>query len=195
MELLENLEQVDLKQLTYTSKSPTYYSTEKDAKLITTEQNVTLSKYSIQDISEEDFSNLVSKILFSSKFQSPLFLQFIGFNIKNKDNLSIITEKSKNGSLHHIIELEKEGKIIPGWDNTKKLINIYGIASGLSILHSHNITHNTLKASHIYLDEHLFPKIKLISEISNIHDIEMSAARVVNVRLWSFSVTVKRPLA
>ena len=45
------------------------------------------------------------------------------------------------------------------WDDTKKLINIYGIASGMSYLHSHKVIHRDLKLENILLDEYLNPKI------------------------------------
>ena len=46
-----------------------------------------------------------------------------------------------------------------GWDNIKKLICIFGIASGMKYLHSYGILHRDLKSDSILMDENLFPKI------------------------------------
>ena len=44
-------------------------------------------------------------------------------------------------------------------DNTKKLINIFGIASAMEYLHSKSIIHGNLNPSNILLDENYYPKI------------------------------------
>ena len=53
----------------------------------------------------------------------------------------------------------KDNDIFSNWNDTKKLINIYGIASAMSYLHSHNILHRGLSSEAIFLDEHLYPKV------------------------------------
>lgn len=45
------------------------------------------------------------------------------------------------------------------WEDTKKLINIFGIASGISYLHSHGILHRELCPNLILEDINLYPKI------------------------------------
>ena len=50
------------------------------------------------------------------------------------------------------------------WDETKKLINIYGIAARMPYLHSHNILHRNLNPINIFLDDSLFPKISVFTE-------------------------------
>ena len=64
-----------------------------------------------------------------------------------------------NGSLADIIDLERKGLCKDQWNETRKLINIYGIASALSFLHSHEIIHRDLKPDNILMDEYLLPKI------------------------------------
>ena len=66
---------------------------------------------------------------------------------------TIITDY-QNFSLHQI--LKQRSFIL---DDTRKLIIIYGVASGMEYLHSHDILHCDLKPLNIYLDDRLFPKI------------------------------------
>lgn len=43
--------------------------------------------------------------------------------------------------------------------DTQKLIIIYGIASGMEHLHSHDIIHRDLKPANILLNDHMYPII------------------------------------
>ena len=62
-------------------------------------------------------------------------------------------------TLEDILEIRRNGVTIPEWNSTKKLINIYGIAAGMSYLHSHNVVHRCMCPLGIYLDDSLLPKI------------------------------------
>lgn len=117
----------------------------------------TIDKYSqteITDISRE--VNILAKLNF------PSVVKFIGYspiNFKQRPKTTIVIEYAQNGSLSNILEQERNGNLPAEWNATKKLINIYGIASGMSYLHSQNIIHRDLKPENILEDEYLFPKI------------------------------------
>lgn len=58
-----------------------------------------------------------------------------------------------------MLDLERKGMAPIQWNPTQKLKVIYGISSGMSYLHLHNIVHMDLSGDNILLDESLNPKI------------------------------------
>lgn len=111
---------------------------------------------------EEKFGYLLREINIISKLDHPSILKYVGYSIddfKSKKRPCIITEFLSNGTLKDIIKLERRGLCKHEWDDTRKLINIYGIAAAMSFLHSHEILHRDLKPENILMDEYLLPKI------------------------------------
>lgn len=96
------------------------------------------------------------------------FIEYSPINFKNKPKPVILTEFISNGSLHQLFE----SKTI--LDDTKKLIIIYGIASGMSYLHSHDVILTNLSPSSVYLDDFLFPKI------TRLNDCMQMSIKVIN---------------
>ena len=112
--------------------------------------------------SKEKFYQYAREVNIISKLNHPSILKFIGFsrtNFKGNPYPVIVTEFEPNGSLDYILELERAECAPEYWNDTKKLINIYGIASAMSYLHSNNILHRDLKPQNILEDDYLFPKI------------------------------------
>lgn len=102
------------------------------------------------------------EISFGSQYNIPSFIKYVGYSPKNFEDKArpvVVVEFCQNGSLNNIIESENKGKSISGWDATKKLICLYGIAYGISILHEKNIAFKDLTISNIFLDESFYPKI------------------------------------
>lgn len=128
-------------------------------------KNIFAAKISMSKLNEGDIKysiNLRREVNILSQLSHPSVLKFIGYSPYDfNQNMYpvIITEYSPNGSLEDIIELERKSIPPDSWSDTKKLINIYGIASAMSYLHSHNIIHRDLKPANILEDENLFPKI------------------------------------
>lgn len=97
-----------------------------------------------------------------AKLNYPSIVKFIGYcptDFNKKPKPVIISEFLSNGSLEDILNLERKGLCKENWDDTRKLINIYGIAKAMSYLHAHNIIHRDLKPDNILMDDYLFPKI------------------------------------
>lgn len=103
------------------------------------------------DFTQEEIHNFIREANIISKLNHPAIEQFIDFN-----ETKIITKSSNYGNLEYIL---KNSYLFPFWNDTMKLINIYGIASAMAYLHSYNIIHRDLKPENISFDENLFPKI------------------------------------
>jgi serine/threonine protein kinase len=72
---------------------------------------------------------------------------------------AIVTDYMRGGSLQDLLKAESEGRSPSGWDAAQKLIVLYGIATGMKILHGHRIIHRDLKPGNVLLNDHMEPKV------------------------------------
>lgn len=94
--------------------------------------------------------------------ENPAILKFFGFNLFNfkKDPFTtLILEYLPNGDLHQLLKNCRNKNAPQGWTDTKKYINLLGIAIGMKYLHSQNIVQRDLKPQNILLDENYYPRI------------------------------------
>ena len=113
-------------------------------------------------LSEDEKNCFKREIKIMFLLNHPVILKIHGFspvNFSHKPQSTIIMEYESNGCLEDIMELERKGNSLKGWDSTKMHINIYGIALGMEYMHSLNIIHRDLKPANILEDDYLFPKI------------------------------------
>lgn len=122
--------------------------------------------YAAKQLKIDDNHNPAIDVLQSyqiiSKLNYPSITKCFGYSPKdfeNSPNPIIITEYFPNGSLKNMLDLERKGMAPIQWNPTQKLKVIYGISSGMSYLHLHNIVHMDLSGDNILLDESLNPKI------------------------------------
>lgn len=121
-----------------------------------------ISTMRIDQFSRDELISLSREVNIISQLHHPSFLKFIGYSpvdFKKKHHPIIVTELAANGSLKYILDKIREKVIIPKWNDTIKLINIFGIASGMSYLHLKKILHRALSPENVFLDEYFFPKI------------------------------------
>lgn len=109
-----------------------------------------------------DDKMIMREIEILSEIQGPGIVPFRGISTTNFDSEeypTIFTKYMKNGSLGEIIRQEKINKSPVDWNNTAKMINIYGICVAMSFLHKNNIIHKDLKPDNVLLDEKYYPYI------------------------------------
>lgn len=123
---------------------------------------ITNQSYSLEDGFTENILFLFREIRIMSALNHPSIIRYIGYSandFEGEPNITIITEYAPNKSLSDIIQEENEGLSHKFWDATKKLICIFGIASGVQYLHHKKVIHRDLKIDNILMDKDLNPKI------------------------------------
>lgn len=123
-----------------------------------------ISKTSVDEYenTKSTIRSIVREVNIMSKLNHPAIVKFIGFShtdFEGERKPVIITEFVAKGSLGEIIKKEMRSDSDPLWNETQKLITIYGIASAMAFLHSHKIIHRDLKPDNILMDENLYPKV------------------------------------
>lgn len=104
-------------------------------------------------------------MILHSSFSHPSVVKFIGYsplNFTNANNRHIplmIMDFVQKSFLHSIIQKVKKGIKIEGWDDTKRLMIIYGIAASMSYLHSKDILHRDLKLRNVFVDNGFYPRL------------------------------------
>ena len=127
-----------------------------------------------------------NEILINSKLNHPSIIKFIGYSLmdfKNRSKPVIILEYASNKLLEDYF-YEESDLNISNFSDTQKLIIIYGIASGMSYLHSHDVIHRSLNPRNIFIDEFYHPKITDFD-----FAIEITDNYIQNERIQGFTLT------
>lgn len=84
----------------------------------------------------------------------------------------IVNNSTSNGTLRNILDNQTNDE----WNDTLRLINIFGIGFGMKCLHSKNIIHRYLIPNGIFVDSNYYPKISdfdFAKDISDNYDEEV----------------------
>ncbi|KAK8893002.1 hypothetical protein M9Y10_030258 [Tritrichomonas musculus] len=125
--------------------------------------NLFAAKILIGDYSNEQFKTMIDREIAILKFVNhPTIIKYFGYSLRdvhNENNVTIITEFAKNGSLSDILEKILSSNGPSNYDNTTRQIILTGISRGMKYLHDLNIIHRDLKPDNILLDENFRPLI------------------------------------
>lgn len=123
---------------------------------------VKISQNQITPKLKADLAEIRQKALFISKLGHPSIIKSYGYNetdFNGENKLVTLMEYMRNYSLDQIFSIKQRSFVSKYLTNTRKLIIIYGIASGMSCLHKNNIIHQNLKPTNVLMDDFLLPKI------------------------------------
>ena len=127
--------------------------------------NIYAAKVSLEVIHDYDkcMDNGISlsrEVSNHSRLRNPAVLKFIGYSpidFKRRLKPTIVVDHVSQGSLRDILHKKRQSFDPTGFDDTTKLIIIYGIASSMSYLHSLDILHLDLKPNNILIDDLFHP--------------------------------------
>ena len=111
------------------------------------------------EIASQEINEISKAIKELSKLNHPAILKYVGISPIdfNKNPVpTIIIENALTLTLYELIQYNKSKHI---FNNTLKLMIVYGIASAMSYLHSHNIIHENLQSLNIVFSNFFLPKI------------------------------------
>ena len=116
--------------------------------------------FELSNLLRHEIINFCTEVNIIAQLNHPTILKLINYipiNFDNQPKPVVIVENYQE-TLYHVFKTIKK-YVIPKWDDTQKLITMYGIASGMAYLHSHDIIHRDLKPNNIYFDENYYPRI------------------------------------
>ena len=142
------------------------------------EEKTSSNIYSAKIIDCSDDEEKVTKIINQEIIpmmsrNHPTLIKFIGYSkidFQEENNVTLIMEYAKNGSLANVIDSFQKNNPIAEYSNTTRQIIIAGIAKGMKLLHEKNYMHCNLNPNNILLKEKFHPIITdyYIAKINNI---------------------------
>lgn len=116
-------------------------------------------------VTEDDTQNKIlinREIGIMIRLQHPTIIKFYGYSLKDFDdqnNVTIIMDFAKNGSLATLLQNVKKGLVDQTYDNTSRQKILVGVAYAMMYLHQNRIIHRDLKPGNVLIDEFFNPQI------------------------------------
>ena len=148
----------------------------------------------MNQFTEKEMKNISHEMNLISRISHLCILKFVGFSPKSFNNEAkpvIINELIKTKTLKEILKKERESGLVAGWNSTRKLIAIYGIASAMKSLHSYDIIHRNLNPASILVDSSFLPKLSDFGLCT--HLLIMSSMTFQSTNKIAYSPTYSAP--
>jgi serine/threonine protein kinase len=112
---------------------------------------------------DEEFQrNVIKAISCIAQLDHPAVMKLAGFSL-NGNGPTVLTKYMPNRSLDTVINRERQGSPLAGWNETVKATCIFGIAAAYQYIHSKGLVHRSLSLCNILLDENFHPYVNLCS--------------------------------
>lgn len=134
---------------------------------ISTNKKVVLKQYEIRRSSNLFYQAVKTHAICQHKG----IIDFVGWNIGNRNKGNLYLKAANKGSLQSIISDCQKGNPDPLFDNTHKLIIAYGVACAMNYLHSMNILHRDIDSGNILLNGKLYPYLSGFSTSIRADDV------------------------
>jgi serine/threonine protein kinase len=83
----------------------------------------------------------------------------LGFGFNSSGLPIIVTELMSKGTLGDALKKQFARTPVPGWNETRQFICVFGIVAAMAHLHSQNIIHRDLKPFCVLLNDHMEPVV------------------------------------
>ena len=125
--------------------------------------NETLAAKVILSGNSEKMKKMIEReINIMIKVAHQTIIKFRGFSLEDfseNQNVTIIMDFAKRGSLSDILNLISQGLTPEEYDNTTRQIILIGVAYGMKHIHDRHAIHRDLKPDNILIDEYFHPHI------------------------------------
>ena len=125
--------------------------------------NVVLAAKVILSGNSEKMQKMIDReINIMIRVAHPTIIKFFGFSLEDfseNQNVTIIMDFAKRGSLSDILKLISRGLTPEEYDNTTRQIILIGVAYGMKHIHDQHAIHRDLKPENILIDEYFHPHI------------------------------------
>ena len=125
--------------------------------------NVVLAAKVILSGNSEKMQKMIDReINIMIRVAHPTIIKFFGFSLEDfseNQNVTIIMDFAKRGSLSDILKLISRGLTPEEYDITTRQIILIGVAYGMKHIHDQHAIHRDLKPDNILIDEYFHPHI------------------------------------